>query len=205
VVAELGSLARFETPRQLMGYSGMVSREYTSGNRVQRGAITKSGNAHLRRVLVEAAWTYRHRPNVQGRVLRRQKSLALSEEAKRIAWKAQQPLSKRFTALARPGERKQRDRDRHCSRVARVHVGHCRTHRIAVSTSQSHSGLINPRDVFLDSSADDGRGPTKRRTLEENCAVRSADPTRDLSPRQLPTDHVHAVPTREYHCDQSSR
>ena len=93
VVAELGSLARFETPRQLMGYSGMVSREYSSGNRVQRGAITKTGNAHLRRVLVEAAWTYRHRPNVQGRVLRRQKSLALSEEAKRIAWKAQQRLS----------------------------------------------------------------------------------------------------------------
>jgi transposase len=104
VVAELGSLARFETPRQLMGYSGMVSREHTSGNRVQRGAITKSGNAHLRRVLVEAAWTYRHRPNVQGRVLRRQKSLALSEEAKRIAWKAQQRLSKRFTALAARGE-----------------------------------------------------------------------------------------------------
>jgi transposase len=63
-----------------MGYSGMVSSEHTSGNRVRRGAITKSGNAHLRRVLVDAAWTYRHRPNVQGRVLRRQKSLALSEE-----------------------------------------------------------------------------------------------------------------------------
>lgn len=104
VVAELGSLARFETPRQLMGYSGLVSSEHTSGNRVQRGAITKSGNAHLRRVLVEAAWAYRHRPNVQGRVLRRQKSLALSEEAKRIAWKAQQRLSKRFTALAARGK-----------------------------------------------------------------------------------------------------
>jgi transposase len=68
------------------------------------GAITKSGNAHLRRVLVEAAWTYRHRPNVQGRVLRRQKSLVLSEEAKRIAWKAQQRLHKRFTALAARGK-----------------------------------------------------------------------------------------------------
>jgi hypothetical protein len=82
----------------------MVSREHTSGNRVQRGPITKSGNAHLRRVLVEAAWTYRHRPNVQGRVLRRQKSLALSEEAKRIAWKAQQRLYKRFTALDARGK-----------------------------------------------------------------------------------------------------
>lgn len=82
----------------------MVSSEHTSGNRVQRGAITKSGNAHLRRVLVEAAWTYRHRPNIQGRVLRRQKSLALGEEAKKIAWKAQQRLHKRFTALTARGK-----------------------------------------------------------------------------------------------------
>ena len=104
VVCELGSLARFQSPRQLMGYSGLVSREYSSGNRIQRGAITKTGNAHLRRVLVEAAWTYQHRPNVQGRVLRRQRSLALSEEARRIAWKAQQRLHKRFTALAARGK-----------------------------------------------------------------------------------------------------
>ncbi|MGA7234099.1 MAG: hypothetical protein WBY44_00365 [Bryobacteraceae bacterium] len=75
---------------------------------MQRGAITKTGNAHLRRVLVEAAWIYRHRPNVQGRVLKRQKSLALGEEAKRIAWKAQQRLHKRFTALAARGKRLRR-------------------------------------------------------------------------------------------------
>jgi len=104
VVAELGSLSRFASPSQLMGYSGLVSSEYTTGNRVQRGAITKSGNAHLRRVLLEAAWTYRHRPNVQGRVLRRQKSLALSEEARQIAWKAQQRLHKRFAALTARGK-----------------------------------------------------------------------------------------------------
>jgi transposase len=65
VVCELGSLSLFQSPRQLMGYSGLVPREYSSGNRTQRGAITKSGNAHLRRVLVESAWAYRHRPNVQ--------------------------------------------------------------------------------------------------------------------------------------------
>ncbi len=104
VVAELGSLSRFSSPSQLMGYSGLVSSERSSGNRVKRGAITKSGNAHLRRVLIESAWTYRHRPNVQGRVLRRQKSLALSDEAKRIAWKAQQRLHQRFTALVARGK-----------------------------------------------------------------------------------------------------
>lgn len=104
VVSELGSLSRFQNPRQLMGYCGLVPREYSSGNKTQRGAITKSGNAHLRRVLVESAWTYQHRPNVQGRVLRRQRALALSDEAKKIAWKAQQRLHKRFTALAARGK-----------------------------------------------------------------------------------------------------
>jgi transposase len=144
VVAELGSLARFETPRQLMGYSGMVSREYSSGNRVQRGAITKSGNAHLRRVLVEAAWTYRHRPNVQGRVRRRQKSLALSEEAKRIAWKAQQRLYKRFTALAARGK----ESNVIAIAIARELLGFMWA--IAVHTesqfqsAKDHSGLMNP-------------------------------------------------------------
>ena len=55
IVAEVGSLSRFEKPRQLMGYSGLVSSEFSSGNRIQRGHITKTGNAHLRRVIMEAA------------------------------------------------------------------------------------------------------------------------------------------------------
>jgi transposase len=106
VVSELGSLTRFENPRQLMGYSGLVSREHSSGNRTQRGAITKTGNAHLRRVLVEAAWAYQYRPAVNGRLLRRQRALALSEEARRISWKAQQRLHKRYITLTARGKHK---------------------------------------------------------------------------------------------------
>jgi transposase len=106
IVSELGSLTRFERPRQLMGYSGLVPREHSSGNRVQRGGITKTGNGHLRRVLVEAAWAYQHRPNVSGVILQRQKNLALDEEVKKIAWKAQQRLYKRYTALAARGKNK---------------------------------------------------------------------------------------------------
>jgi transposase len=53
IVVETGSLSRFQNPRQLMSYSGLVSSEYSSGNRIQRGGITKTGNAHLRRVLQE--------------------------------------------------------------------------------------------------------------------------------------------------------
>ena len=73
IVSEVGSLSRFPTAPQLMGYSGLVASEHTTGNRVQRGSITKTGNGHLRRVLVEAAWAYQHRPNVIGHLLRRQK------------------------------------------------------------------------------------------------------------------------------------
>jgi mannitol-1-phosphate/altronate dehydrogenase len=89
-----------------MGYSGLVAREHSSGNRVQRGGITKTGNAHLRRVLVEAAWAYQHRPNVTGFLLHRQKNLALSDEVKKIAWKAQQRLHKRYQAFAARGKNK---------------------------------------------------------------------------------------------------
>jgi transposase len=106
IVSELGSLSRFESPRQLMGYSGLVAREHSSGNRIQRGSITKTGNAHLRRVLVEAAWAYQHRPNVTGFLLRRQKSLALSDEVKQIAWKAQHRLNKRYKAMSARGKNK---------------------------------------------------------------------------------------------------
>ena len=106
IVSELGSLVRFERPQQLMGYSGLVPREHSSGNRVRRGGITKTGNGHLRRVLVEAAWAYQHRPNVSGSILHRQKNLALDEEVKKMAWKAQQRLYKRYTALAARGKNK---------------------------------------------------------------------------------------------------
>jgi len=59
IMAKVGELSRFESARQLMGYSGAVSREHSSGQRIQRGAISKTGNAHLRRIVIEAAWAYR--------------------------------------------------------------------------------------------------------------------------------------------------
>jgi transposase len=106
IVSEVGTLSRFQSPRQLMGYSGLVACEHSSGSRIQRGGITKTGNGHLRRVLVEAAWAYQHRPNVIGFLARRQKDLAISEEAKTIAWKAQQRLHKRYKAMAARGKNK---------------------------------------------------------------------------------------------------
>lgn len=105
IVAEVGVLSRFKRPKQLMGYSGAVPRESSSGNRVQRGAITKTGNAHLRRVLVEAAWAYQHRPNVSAQLRKRQ--AGQSEEIKAIAWKAQHRLHRRYSLLRATGKTKQ--------------------------------------------------------------------------------------------------
>jgi transposase len=104
VVAEVGTLSRFEKPRQLMGYSGLVSSEFSSGNRIQRGHITKTGNAHLRRVIMEAAWAYQRRPWVGGALLKRQQGL--DQEVKDIAWKAQWRLHHRYSKLAARGKNK---------------------------------------------------------------------------------------------------
>jgi transposase len=70
IVAELGKVSRFTRARQLMGSSGMVASEHSSGESTRRGGITKTGNAHVRRVVIEAAWAYRHRPGV-GAALRK--------------------------------------------------------------------------------------------------------------------------------------
>ena len=103
IVSEVGTLRRFATPRHLMGYSGLVPREHSSGSGVHRGAITKTGNAHLRRVLVEAAWAYRHRANVASGTLRaRQADQPASVVA--IATKAQHRLCPRYHRLAERGK-----------------------------------------------------------------------------------------------------
>ncbi len=105
IVCEIDSFSRFE-PRKLMGYSGLVASEHSSGGKLKRGAITKTGNAHLRRVIVEAAWAYQRRPWIGGYLLRRQRDLKLSEDIKQIAWKAQYRLHKRYTKLTSTGKNK---------------------------------------------------------------------------------------------------
>ncbi len=104
VVAEVGSLSRFTNPSQLMSYAGMVSSEYSSGNHIQRGGITKTGNSHLRRVIVEAAWAYPHKPWIGGWLAKRQQGL--EKEIKAIAWKAQWRLCTRYKKLAARGKNK---------------------------------------------------------------------------------------------------
>lgn len=102
IVAELGQLSRFESPRLLMGYSGAVPREHSSGGSISRGPITKTGNAHLRRVIVEASWAYQHRPSLYRELERRQANV--SEEVKAISMKAQHRLHSRYRKLTGRGK-----------------------------------------------------------------------------------------------------
>ena len=106
IAAEVGQMSRFDRPSQLMGYSGTVPSEHSSGGpgKARRGAITKTGNAHLRRVLVEAAWSYRHRPGVKGEIRKRQ--AGLSDEVKAISWKAQHRLHERYRRMLGRGKNK---------------------------------------------------------------------------------------------------
>jgi transposase len=98
IVSEVGALSRFEHPRELMSYSGSVPSEHSSGGKTSRGSITKTGNAHLRRVIGEAAWHYRHRPRVIGQLRKRQQGVR--SEAIDIAWKAQERLHRRYRQLS---------------------------------------------------------------------------------------------------------
>lgn len=102
IVTEVGRLSRFPSPRQLMSYSGAVCSEHSSGSRTRRGRITRAGNAHLRRVVVEAAWAYRHRPFVGETLHARQ--AGISDEVRAIAWKAQHRLYARYRRLMGRGK-----------------------------------------------------------------------------------------------------
>lgn len=102
-VTEVGDLRRFDSPRQLMGYLGLVPSERSTGETVRRGPITKAGNGRVRHMLVESAWTYRHPPRV-GRV-KLYKLEQAPPKVREIAWKAQARLTSRYRALCARGKR----------------------------------------------------------------------------------------------------
>jgi transposase len=102
MVAELGDLTRFDTPRQLMKFLGLIPSEYASGERRRQGAITKAGNTHARRAIVEGAWAYRYPAKVS-----RHLQLRLETQPKviqDISWKAQVRLCQRYRRLMARGK-----------------------------------------------------------------------------------------------------
>lgn len=104
VVAELGDLTRFDDPRQLMCFLGLIPSQYSTGERIKLGPITKCGNRHARRNLVEAAWAYRFRAKVSRELQLRQQHLPLT--IREIAWKAQTRLCPRYRKLVARGKNK---------------------------------------------------------------------------------------------------
>jgi transposase len=102
LLAELGDISRFDSPRQLMAYLGLVPSEHSTGRRRRQGAITKCGNTHARRMLVESAWSYRF-PARQTMHLKR-KAQHASEPAQVIAWRAQKRLCGRYRHLLHAGK-----------------------------------------------------------------------------------------------------
>ncbi len=104
LVAEIGSFRRFSTLSQLMSYCGLVPSEHSSGSHVARGSITKTGNAHVRRLIVESAWAYQHKP-WSGAWLEKRLQ-ALEPEIRQISWKAQWRLHTRYKKLTARGKNK---------------------------------------------------------------------------------------------------
>jgi len=117
VVAEIGDLKRFANAAQLMAYLGLVPREHSSGGSVRRGGITKTGNSHVRRVLVESAWTYRHAARKTAILQRRAERT--SETVQEIAWNAQKRLCGRYRTLEGKGKLKVQV----CTAIARELAG----------------------------------------------------------------------------------
>jgi transposase len=117
VVAEVGDLRRFTNAPQLMKYLGVVPSEHSSGETKSRGGITKTGNGHVRRVLVEAAWTYRHPARKTAALQRRAERT--SEVVQTIAWGAQKRLCGRYRQFEARGKKKVQT----CTAIARELAG----------------------------------------------------------------------------------
>jgi transposase len=106
VLAELGDLSRFDKPSQLMAYLGLVPSEHSTGLSIKKGSITKTGNSHVRKVLVEAAWSYRMPARISRLLSKRQKGVP--PQVCQIAWKAQLRLCARFRRMVAKGKTKQK-------------------------------------------------------------------------------------------------
>lgn len=117
IMAELGDITRFDSPRQLMAYLGLVPSEYSSGKSTRRGGITKTGNGHVRRVLTESAWCYRFPARKTAHLRRRAELTSTTVQA--IAWKAQKRLCGRYQHLIGRGL----IRVKVCTAIARELVG----------------------------------------------------------------------------------
>ena len=160
IVTELHGFARFGSPRELMSYLGLVPSEHSTGGKHRRGAITKSGNGHLRRLLVEASWHYRHRPGVSVKL--RQRREGQPGWAIALADRAQIRLNKRYWRL----------------------LSHCKPHnKVVTAVARELVGFIWATLSLQDRSAHAPRSTSVPRTTGKTARVyRVKKPSCEPSP-----------------------
>ncbi len=190
LVAEIGDFSRFRTAEEFMAFVGLVPSEHCSGERRRQGSITKVGNSHVRRLLVESAWHARRRPTVGYELSRRQRGQDAARDRTRLALPTA-PLPA-LAADGRPRQAAPEDRRRLRPRARRLRLGDRDR-----PTTQDALTINQPLGL------EQRMRPTTRRTLAGS--MRHRQPvTRDLRQRQLPTVPSHAVPTRECQSDPPS-
>jgi len=188
LAAEISDFSRFRSAEEFMAFVGLVPSEHSSGERRRQGSISKVGNSHVRRLLVEAAWHSRRRPKV-GYELRPPPTRPGRRRDRAVLALPAAPLPT-LAADGRPRQATPEDRRRLRPRTRRLRLGD--RHRPA-----TQERLIQPLGL------QQRMRPTTRRTLASSMRHRDAV-TRDLRPRQLPTDTSHAVPTGECQSDPPS-
>lgn len=207
-VVEIGDIRRFENPRRLMGYLGLVPGERSTGESVRRGSITKMGNPRIRALLVESAWTYRHPPRVS-----KHKAPLLertTENVRAMAWRAQTRLTRRYRALAARGMKQTVI----CTAIARELAGFmwavareatpallhsappAPSHRLRMGGGEAAAGGIPVHryvaDLF-DARCKIGTAPDASRKCGSQPRIRACSPT-SIRPRLHPCAIIHQSP-----------
>ena len=205
LVAELHDWRRFASPRALMAYLGLVPSESSSGGKERRGAITRAGNVRLRRLLVEAAWHYRHRPGVSYRL--RERRAGQPARVIAIADRAQHRLHARYTRLQARGK----THNKIIVAVGRELVGFLWA---AMDPKATRADGVRSKTNHLceeveheDGSRERSRlGGTRDRAMrQEGAALRTRDPRRRLPPDGARSCGSALWATRAYQSDSSSK
>ncbi|MDP9277437.1 MAG: IS110 family transposase [Actinomycetota bacterium] len=187
-MSEIGDFSRFQSAAELMAFVGLVPSEHSSGEKRRQGSITKVGNSHVRRLLVEAAWHARRRPKVGYELARR------ANAAKTPPWSSDPGAASSASTSAGSGWPAAANRSRRSSSPARASS----PASSGRSRPSNHSAAPEPKPLDLEQRM----RPTTRRTLETS--MRHRPVTCDARPRQLPTVPSHAVPTGECQSDPPS-
>jgi transposase len=164
-VAELHGIDRFESPRALAAYLGLVPSLHASGDSSRHGRITKTGNGHIRRALVQACWHYRHRPNL-GVALRKRRE-GQPERVVAIAENAERRLSGRYARLTARGKHK----NKIVIAIARELVGFLWAVLREDREAARHGARTSTQTASVEASAAPRSGPQLRKTMTSKTAV----------------------------------